>query len=355
MTDIDKPVDIRQGEELDHQTIDEFLKDSIPGLNGEISIQQFPSGHSNLTYFVKVGEREFVLRKPPAGKKAKTAHDMSREYNILTALKDAFPYVPETILYSDDTSIVGSSFYVMERLKGLILRKELPKDFPLKEDGVTALCRKLVDVLGGLHAVDYKAVGLEGFGKPEGYISRQVKGWSRRYRDAKTDDAPDFEKVMEWLHEKMPPDSPNAAIIHNDFKFDNVVLNPENPVEITGVLDWEMATLGDPLMDLGGTLAYWIDRDDPEEQKLIRMLPTNAPGMMTRKEVLAYYVKTTARQIECIDFYYCFGLFKLAVIAQQIYYRFYHGQTTDERFRMFVFAVRILEQTAMRVIDSTDL
>jgi aminoglycoside phosphotransferase (APT) family kinase protein len=355
MTDIDKPVDIRKGEELDLKKIEEFLKDSIQGLDGDISVQQFPSGHSNLTYFVKVGQREFVLRKPPAGKKAKTAHDMSREYKILTALKKTFPYVPEAMLYSEETSIIGSSFYIMERLRGLILRKDLPEDFSLSKDGITKLCQKLVDVLGELHTLDYKAVGLEDFGKPQGYVKRQVEGWSRRYRDAKTDDAPDFEKVMEWLHEKMPQDSPHPAVIHNDFKFDNVVLNPSNPVEITGVLDWEMATIGDPFMDLGGTLAYWIDHDDPEEQQLMRMLPTNAPGMMTRKDLLAYYMDKTGWQVDCVDFYYCFGLFKLAVIAQQIYFRFYHGQTKDERFRMFVFAVQILERTALRVIETTDL
>ncbi len=355
MTDIDKPVDVREGEELDLKKIEEFLKDSIAGLDGDISVQQFPSGHSNLTYFVKIGQREFVLRKPPAGKKAKTAHDMSREYRILTALKNTFPYVPETMLYSEELTVIGSPFYIMERVKGLILRKNLPKDFPLSKDGVKELCRKLVDVFCELHTIDYKAVGLEDFGKPEGYVKRQVEGWSRRYRDARTDDAPDFENVMGWLHEKMPPDSPHSAIIHNDYKFDNVVLNPLNPVEIIGVLDWEMATLGDPLMDLGGTLAYWIDHDDPEEQQLIRMLPTNAPGMMTRKEFLECYIEKTGRRIDGVDFYYCFGMFKLAVIAQQIYFRYYHGQTKDKRFRMFVFAVQILEKTALRVIETTDL
>ncbi|MBW1893916.1 MAG: phosphotransferase family protein [Deltaproteobacteria bacterium] len=355
MTDIDKPVDVRKGEELDTKKVAEFLKDNIAGLEGDVSILQFPSGHSNLTYSVKIGERELVLRKPPAGKKAKTAHDMSREYKILTALKNAFPYVPETFVYNDDPSIIGTSFYVMERLNGLILRKDLPGDFLLSKDGVTKFCHKFVDVFCNLHAIDYKAVGLEDFGKPEGYVKRQVKGWSRRYRDAKTDDAPDFEKVMEWLHEKMPLDIYSPAIIHNDYKFDNVVLNPSNPVEITGVLDWEMATLGDPLMDLGGTLAYWIDHDDSEEQQLIRMLPTNAPGMFTRKELIECYVEKTGRQIEVIDFYYCFGLFKLAVIAQQIYFRYYHGQTKDERFRMFIFAVQILEKTALKVIEQSDL
>lgn len=355
MTDIDRPVDVRQGEELDLKKIEAFIRDSIPGLSGSVVIRQFPSGHSNLTYFVELGEREFVLRKPPAGKKAKTAHDMSREYKILTALKETFPYVPEPVLYCEDTDVIGSPFYLMQRIRGLILRKDLPADFPLSQDGVSELCRNLADVLCELHAVDYQAVGLDDFGKPRGYVRRQVEGWSRRYRDAKTDDAPDFETVMAWLHDKMPPDSPYTAIIHNDYKFDNVVLNPKNPVEIIGVLDWEMATLGDPFMDLGGTLAYWIDQDDPEEQQLIRMLPTNAPGMMTREKFLDYYMEKTGRRIDGVDFYYCFGLFKLAVIAQQIYFRYYHGQTTDERFGMFVYAVRILEKTASRVIDTSDL
>ncbi len=350
MTHIDSPHEIRAGEELDVSRVETYLKDVLPNLEGQVRIQQFPSGFSNLTYLVTVGSRELVLRKPPIGKKAKTAHDMKREYNILKALKPVFPYVPEPLAYSEDSEITGSPFYVMERLKGIILRKNFPKGLVLEEKTIHQLCEKLISVLCELHALDYRQCGLENFGRPEGYVKRQVEGWSGRYRDARTDDVPDFEKVIKWLETNMPEHSPGPAIIHNDYKFDNVVLNPSDPLEITGVVDWEMATVGDPLMDLGASLAYWVNHDDPDEFKLIRTLPTAVPGMLTRKQIVDLYQKISGIQINGFEFYYCFGLFRLAVIAQQIYYRYYHGQTKDERFKMLGFAVQIIEKAALKVI-----
>jgi aminoglycoside phosphotransferase (APT) family kinase protein len=212
------------------------------------------------------------------------------------------------------------------------------------------LCQRFVDVFAALHAIDYRAAGLEGLGKPQGYVERQVRGWARRYRRACTRDAPDCEDVMNWLVAHMPPDTPRPGIVHNDFRLDNLVLAPEDPFNIVGVLDWEMATLGDPLMDLGNSLAYWIQADDPEESQVMRLMPTHLPGMFTRREIVAAYGKASGRAIEDFAFYYCFGLFRLAVIAQQIYYRYYHGQTRDERFKMLIFGVHALEKTARRVI-----
>ncbi len=355
MGNIDEPVDVREGEELDLGKVEVYLKDTIPGLEGEVSVKQFPSGFSNLTYLVKTGDKEMILRRPPFGKKAKSAHDMSREYRILNVLQSVFPYSPKPLAYTEDPDVMGCPFYVMERIKGIVLRKKFPKGLVLPVEDVKKLCENLMAVFCELHALDYKKIGLEGFGKPDGYVRRQVEGWSRRYRDARTPDAPDFEKVMQWLDDHMPADSLQPTIIHNDYKFDNVVLNPENPLEIIGVLDWEMTTIGDPLMDLGGSMAYWINHDDPEEYKLISMLPTTEYCMITLKELLDQNKKKTGRQIDTFDFYYCFGLFRLSVIAQQIYYRYYHGQTKDERFSLLIIAIQALEKAAMRVIDESDL
>jgi aminoglycoside phosphotransferase (APT) family kinase protein len=352
---IDKPKAIRKGEELDLKRVGKFLKDTIPGLQGELTIQQFPSGYSNLTYLIAIGDTELVLRRPPFGTKAKSAHDMGREYRMLKALKPVYPYCPAPLVYTEDQSIMGSPFYVMEHLKGIILRKDPPPGLRFSSQDARRLCENLVDVHLELHAIDYKAIGLAEYGKPEGYVKRQVEGWSTRYRNARTPDAPDYENIMTWLAAKMPPDSPKSAIVHNDYKFDNVVLDPLNPLKIVGVLDWEMATIGDPLMDLGDSVAYWVERNDPPNVQLIRMLPTNIEGALTRDEIVARYAGRSGIPIVCFDFYFCFGLFRLAVIAQQIYYRYYHGQTKDERFKMLIIAVQVLEETARNVIKQSKL
>ncbi|HPI14007.1 MAG TPA: phosphotransferase family protein [Spirochaetota bacterium] len=348
---IDGAASVREGEQLDLARVEEFLKDSIPGLSGKLEIGQFPSGFSNLTYLISVGDREMVLRRPPFGRKAKTAHDMGREYRILKALNPVYPYCPKPLVYTEDESVMGCPFYVMERIRGIILRKNLPKGLELRPADARALCERLIDVHRELHSIDYRAVGLGDFGKPEGYVKRQVEGWSGRYRDARTPDAPDFEAVMGWLAAKMPPDSPHHSIVHNDYKFDNVVLDAANPLKIIGVLDWEMAALGDPLMDLGSSLAYWVEKNDPDNLQMIRMMPTNIEGALTRDELVARYAEKSGVPVGGFDYYYCFGLFRLAVIAQQIYYRYYHKQTRDERFAMLVFAVKILEETALGVVE----
>lgn len=351
----DQPKKIRNGEELDPTKLEEFLKDNIPGLQGEIIVQQFPRGHSNLTYMATFNDRELVLRRPPFGTKAKTAHDMSREYRVLNALKETYPYAPKPLAYTEDITIIGCPFYVMERIKGAIVGREFPPDFGRSPEKVRELCKKLLEVHHELHAIDYRKIGLESFGKPAGYVERQVIGWSNRYRSARTPDAPDCEDIMAWLQDKMPADLENPAIIHNDFKLDNVVLDKNDLTEIIGVLDWEMATIGDPLMDLGGSLAYWIQKNDPPELQGIRFMPTDAEGALTRDELIDYYVELSGRTIDNFDFYYCFGLFRLAVIGQQIYYRYYHGQTGDERFKDFVLGVHALERTVVSRIKRSSL
>ncbi|MEW6666423.1 MAG: phosphotransferase family protein [Thermodesulfobacteriota bacterium] len=351
----DQPARVRQGEELDVKAVETFLKDRIPGLSGGVVVEQFPSGYSNLTYLIRIGARELVLRRPPFGRKAKTAHDMGREFRILSALQPVYPYGPRPLVYMEDETVLGSPFYVMERIRGIILRRDLPAGLEFTPDQMRTLCERLLQVHLELHSIDYRAVGLAGFGKPEGYVRRQVEGWSERYRQARTPDAPAFEQVMQWIHERMPPDSPKPAIIHNDFKLDNVVLNPENPLEIIGVLDWEMATIGDPLMDLGCSLGYWIQRDDPPDLLAVRRFPTHLPGVPTRAEVALRYAEKAGIAIDHLDFYVCFGFFRLAVIVQQIYYRFYHGQTRDERFKPLILSVQTLERAALRIVNAGGL
>lgn len=351
----DKAKKIRTGEELDEKVVETYLKENIEGLSGNLKIQQFPSGFSNLTYLLSFGDREMVLRKPPIGANIKSAHDMGREYRIQTALKPVFPYCPEMLAYTEDESIIGSPFYVMERIDGIILRKDIPKGMNLSAEKGKQLCEKLLDVLVELHSIDVKGVGLDFIGKPEGYVKRQVDGWSGRYRKSKTPDAPDFEIVMAWLADKMQPDTDSPVIVHNDYRFDNVVLASDDPMKIIGVLDWEMATYGDPLMDLGNTMAYWIEKDDPEDMQMMRLMPTTMDGALTRNELIMRYAEKTGRNLDNFDFYYCFGLFRLAVIAQQIYKRFYDGITKDKRFAFLITAVQSLERAALGLIENSKL
>lgn len=351
----DRSTRVRPGEEIDMKAVEEFLRENIPGQIGGLTIEQFPSGFSNLTYLIRMGSRDLVLRRPPLGRKAKTAHDMGREFRMLKALNPIFPLCPKPLVYTEDESVMGCPFYVMERIHGIILRKDLPNGLAFSEGKMRLLCENLLDVQCRLHAIDYRAIGLDSFGKAEGYVKRQIEGWSERYRGAWTQDAPTCETVMQWLHDRMPHDFERSSVIHNDYKFDNVALDPSNPLKIIGVLDWEMATIGDPLMDLGSSLAYWVQADDPDDMQMMRTMPTHVPGALTRHEMVMQYVEKTGIKLDNFDFYYCFGLFRLAVIAQQIYFRFYHGQTSDPRFKMLVHAVHSLERTARRVIDSNKL
>lgn len=346
----DQSQPIRPDEGFDESALEAYLKSHLPDLKGQLSVQQFPSGFSNLTYHLRCDDREFVMRRPPFGTKAKSAHDMKREYTILKALKPFYPYCPEPLAYTEDPAILGSPFYIMERLRGIILRKNLPPGLTFTPHEMRQLCETLLDVLVELHQIDFKKAGLEEIGRPQGYVRRQVEGWSKRYRKAHTDDAPDFEGVMAWLADEMPEDTPSPTIIHNDYRFDNVVLDETAPQNITGVLDWEMATVGDPLMDLGNTLAYWVQADDPEETQVMRLMPTHLEGTLTRRELVRRYMDKTGRKADDFAFYNAFGLFRLAVIAQQIYYRYYHGQTKDKRFKMLIFGVHVLEKAARRVM-----
>lgn len=351
----DQSTQVRSGEELDAALIDPYLKAHIPGLSGNAQISQFPGGASNLTYLLQYPEQEFVLRRPPFGHKAKSAHDMGREFRILNRLREAFPYCPKAYLHCTDEAVIGAEFYVMERVKGIILRAELPAELNLDAAQTETLCKSFIDRLVELHQVDYTACGLADLGKPQGYVERQISGWTERYEKARTADAPSWGKVARWLDEKKPDDHPVSSLVHNDYRFDNVILDPDNPMQIIGVLDWELTTLGDPLMDLGNSLAYWIQADDPAPVQLMRRQPSHAPGMLTREQFVAYYAERSGIPIDNFDFYYTYGLFRLAGIVQQIYYRFFHGQTQDKRFAQFIHMNALLERMALQVIERSSL
>jgi aminoglycoside phosphotransferase (APT) family kinase protein len=318
---IDQARPVREGEQLDITRLADYLATQLPGGSHEISALQFLHGHSNLTYLIKAGADEWVLRRPPFGNRVKTAHDMGREYRILSRLCHVYPPAPRPVLYCEDEAILGAPFYLMERRSGVILRGSPSPDRPIPPDLVRRLCETLVDRMAELHALDYRAAGLEDLGKPQGYVERQVAGWTKRYQDARTDDIPDIDRTINWLAENRPNESPVASLIHNDFKFDNLVLDPSELTKIVALLDWEMATIGDPLMDLGTTLAYWTDPGDPEPMQHHIVGPTREPGSLSRRELVERYAQVSGRDVSAMLFCYVCGLFKVAVIAQQIYAR----------------------------------
>ncbi len=348
---IDSARAIRSGEELDLVGLRRYFDQHVPSLTGEISVSQFPSGHSNLTYLLTVGDRDVVLRRPPFGTKVKSAHDMGREYKVLTALAPTTGMAPQPIAYTEDESYIGAKFYVMERIAGVILRKHVPEGVDLNPTAMKRLCEAFVDRLVGLHELDYQQIGLGDLGKPEGYVARQVEGWTKRYEGSQTDDLPRVLEVAKWLAANQPGDS-GAALIHNDYKLDNLLLDPKDPTRIIGLLDWEMSTIGDPLMDLGTAISYWVEANDNPVLQVFAAGPTAHPGAFTRKQIVERYAQKSGRHIANPVFYYAFGLFKTAVVIQQIYYRYKQGLTQDPRFAGFIHGVDGLTQVAATAIET---
>jgi aminoglycoside phosphotransferase (APT) family kinase protein len=338
---------VRPGEDLPVAALEAYLAAHLPDAAGPLAVEQFPHGHSNLTYLLRAGDREFVLRRPPFGNQVKTAHNMGREYRVLSKLSAVYPPAPRPYVYCDDEGVIGAPFYVMERRRGVILRGA---DAALDPPTARRLGEALTDNLALLHSLDYKAAGLADLGKPEGYVARQVTGWVNRYVNARTDDHPEVERVARWLADSMPTES-GAALIHNDYKYDNLILDPADPTRIVAVLDWEMATVGDPLMDLGTTLGYWVEPGDPEAMHATAAGPTAVPGSLTRRELAARYSERTGRDVSGVLFYYCFGLYKIAVIVQQIYARYVRGHTRDERFARLNDWVATLGRQAALALD----
>jgi aminoglycoside phosphotransferase (APT) family kinase protein len=346
-------IPVRLGEELNLPILEKFLRENMETLpGGSLESLQFSAGHSNLTYQLKIGNWEAVLRRPPLGKVAPKAHDMEREYKILSELHPIFPAAPKPLLFSNQLEIVGSPFVIMERKHGLVLNTSFPEGIKVTKNLCRSISEIMVEKLVELHSIDYKTTGLAVMSKPEGFMERQVLGWIGRYDLAKTDEIIEIDSLKKWLVEHLPKHS-DAAIIHYDFKLNNSMFN-ENITEMVGLFDWEMTTVGDPLADLGVTLSYWNQPDDPA--LLIKGLgkaPITAvhEGFLTRKQFIDLYAKKSGRDVTQLNFYLTFAYFKLAVIGQQIYYRFKKGQTNDPRFANFNYFVRNLIQHAINVAN----
>ena len=337
-------VDVRSGEHLDAASLARFLSAD------EVDIQQFPAGSSNLTYLIRSGAEEFVLRRPPFGNTVKTAHDMRREFDVLSKLSAIYPAAPKPVLFCDDESVIGSEFYLMERRRGLIFRGRAPDELENSRDLQRAVCESFVKNLAALHSLDYKAADLADLGRPDGYCRRQVEGWTKRYFAAKTDEWPELGQTIAWLNDNIPTES-GVSLIHNDYKFDNIMLDSNDLTQITAVLDWEMVTVGDPLMDLGTTLGYWMSRESGAEMLSMPFNPRVLMENISRGELVDMYAAASGRTISNILFYYVFGTFKIAVIAQQIYARYVKGLTKDARFARFDNFVAALGVIALRSIE----
>src|SRR5215212_537374 len=348
---IDRSRAVREGEELPSERLREYLAAHLTGIVAPLTVEQFPAGFSNLTYLLRAGDRELVLRRPPIGAKIKTAHDMGREYRILSHLHAVYDKVPRPLLFCEDEQILGAPFYVMERVKGIILRAQPPRDVDLSAAVMRGLSQTFIENLAEIHEVDYEAAGLGDLGSPQGYVQRQVAGWTKRYYNARTDDVPTIDQLAEWLAQHLPADSPRAALIHNDYKYDNLVLSPEDLTSVVAVLDWEMATIGDPLMDFGTSLGYWVETTDPEEWQRYGFGLTSLPGSFTRAESLDHYATRTGRRIEDPVFYFAYGLLKIAGIVQQIYFRYQKGLTRDPRFAGLMELVKACGDLAQRAIE----
>ena len=346
MNFLDKAVDIRKGEELDKLKLAVYLQSKLADFDGELQIKQFPRGFSNLTYLIITKNQEYVLRKPPYGANIKSAHDMGREFNVLSLLEPVYDKIPKPIIFCEDENIIGSPFYLMERVKGIILRNSIPKGLDLTPDHFRKLSVRTIENLVDLHNLELEKSNLISLGKPKGFVKRQVNGWSERYFRAETDDIRSMNFTVEWMGDHIPTNS-SIAFIHNDYKYDNLILDVDS-LDIKAVLDWEMSTVGDPLMDLGTSLAYWVEKD--ENPALQQFSLTWVAGNLTRQEVIEKYAELRNIKIEDVLFYYVFGCFKLAVIGQQIYARYKKGFTKDERFADLIHVVKACGKNAENAI-----
>jgi aminoglycoside phosphotransferase (APT) family kinase protein len=343
---------IRPGEEIDQGALEAYLRENLPeARDGEVEVRQFPGGHSNLTYLIDCGGREFVLRRPPVGPVAPTAHDMPREYRLLAAIHPVFPLAPRPYLLCEDAGVIGAPFYLMERRRGVVVRREEPPEI----GGDPALRRRvgeaLVDALVTLHEVDLAAHDLERLGKPAGFLARQVKGWAGRWERARTSEVPAMEQVIAWLGRHLPPDAARPTLVHNDYKLDNVMLEEGDPARVAAVLDWEMAAVGDPLVDVGIFLCYWPQAGDPEARRDSISPVTTLPGWPTREQIVARYGERTGRDLGAIRYYETFAVFKVAVVLQQIFFRYHCGQTRDARFADFDRRVAGLAEVARGLME----
>ncbi len=338
-------IDVRPDERFDEARLTDFLRGKLPGSENPLSVRQFGGGAANLTYWLNYGSHEYVLRRPPLGPVAPTAHDMSREYRVLSVLHQVFPYAPRAYLFCDSPDVIGAPFFVMERRHGVVVRRSLPPEYADFPDAPRQMSEALVDALADFHAVDYRAVGLETLGKPSGFITRQIEGWYGRWQKAHDDPLPEMEAVYGWLHDHLPPESA-PSLVHNDYKLDNVMLAVDDPGRMVAIFDWDMCTLGDPLADLGALLTYWTEPDDPPFLQMTAMMPVGDRRFLTRAELVERYATRSGRDVSHIRFYHTLGLYRLVVICAQIYIRYRRGQTQDQRFENFGLMIPLLAQAA---------
>lgn len=344
----DQPIAARENEVPDLRKLNDYLKVKAPSLGEVQSITQFPSGYSNLTFCLATSNKEFILRRPPIGANIKSAHDMGREYKVLSMLKKHYSKVPTPVISCESEEIIGAPFYIMERIHGVILRSANARKFSITPDIFDKLSKSLVDNLVELHSIDIDATGLRELGKPDGYVQRQVEGWIKRYFTAETDTLTEMNSLADWLQKNLPRDQ-SATFLHNDYKYDNVILDPVDLTKIIGVLDWEMATVGDPLMDLGACIAYWSEAgDDPILQSFNL---TSVEGNISRQQFVDRYAEKSKRDVSEFLFYYIFGLFKNAVIAQQIYARWKQGFSKDARFGGLIHVIKSLSKHGIQTLD----
>ncbi|MEO8972861.1 MAG: phosphotransferase family protein [Ktedonobacteraceae bacterium] len=351
----DDTIEVRSGEQLDWAKVEQLLRTRIPSIGaGTREVRQFPSGASNLTYLVRIGGWDGVLRRPPFGPVAPKAHDMRRESALLERIYTVFPLAPRPYLFCDDPEIMGVPFYVMERRNGIVLNDTFPDGSQVTPELCRRISETVVDTLAGIHAINWRAAGLAEFGHPEGFLERQVMGWIERYARSQIEESPDVTALTCWLFEHMPV-SPAPALIHNDFKLNNMLLDAHDLAQPVAVLDWEMTTIGDPLFDLAISLSYWVQSDDPAELREILPTITHLPGFFSRAEFMERYAMKSGRDISSMHFYLTFSYFKLATILQQIYIRWLRGQTRDQRFATFGSRIRILIDHAIELASRTTL
>lgn len=324
-------IDVRPDETFDEARLADYLEGKLEGGKRPLTVKQFGGGAANLTYLLDYSSHQYVLRRPPLGPVAKSAHDMAREYRVLSVLHRAFPYAPQAFHYCKDPAIIGADFFIMARQNGTVVRRSIPAPFTQIPNATRQMSLALVDALAELHAVDYAALSLETLGKPDGFLLRQVEGWYRRWQKAQTENVPEMDTLYAWLKTNLPQ-TQTASLIHNDYKLDNVMLAPDNPGQIVAIFDWDMCTLGDPLSDLGALLTYWTEPSDPPWMQAFAMMPIGDLGFMSRAELVERYAEKRGESVHNINFYHALGLFRVTVIIAQIYIRYQRGQTQDQRF-----------------------
>lgn len=341
---------VRPDERFDEDDLAAYLRGRLDGAGEPLAVRQFGGGAANLTYLLDYPERQYVLRRPPLGPVAKGAHDMKREYTVLSHLHEAYPLAPKAHLYCSDETVIGAEFFVMERKEGLVVRKQMPDAYVGIADAPQQMTRALVDVLAALHAVDYEQIGLAELGKPEGFVTRQIEGWMARWHKSKVEDLDAMDEAYNWLLENEPAGTPTGGgtLVHNDYKLDNLMLAEDDPGTAVAVFDWDMCTLGDPLADLGALLTYWAQPSDPQPFRHVAMMPVDA-RFPTRREIAARYAAQSGRDLSELNFYHSLGLFRLTVILAQIFIRYKRGQTQDPRFAALGDMVPATAQAAVDV------